>query len=78
MAKYALLEATLNPRGELLSNLHFGVIFIGSERKTWEELRACASELRNVDFFESISTPFARGIDPETGFIMVYRIQRLD
>lgn len=74
---YALLVATLTPEGHLLSNLHVEVDCIGSEKDVWNEFYKRAEELYDVDLFDSVSAPFARGIDPITGFIKVYRIQRI-
>ena len=74
---YALLVATLTKDGRLLSNIHFNVDYIGRENDTWQEFYKRANELYDVDLFDSISAPFARGVDPESGFIKVYRIQYL-
>lgn len=74
---YALLSATLTTDGHLLSNIHFEINYIGNERNVWREFYRRAEELGNVDLFDSISAPFARGIDPEYGFVKVYRIQRI-
>ena len=74
---YALLVATLTKDGRLLSNIHFDVDYIGGENDTWQEFYKRANELYDVDLFDSISAPFARGVDPESGFIKVYRIQRI-
>ena len=73
----ALLVATLTNDGRLLSNLHFDVDYIGGEKDTWREFYKRANELYNVDLFDSVSAPVARGVDPESGFIKVYRIQYL-
>ena len=74
---YALLSATLTTDGQLLSNLHFEINYIGNERNVWNEFYRRAKKLGDVDLFDSISAPFARGIDPKYGFVKVYRIQRI-
>jgi len=74
----ALLVVTLTDDGHLLSNIHFDIDFIGAEDVVWKEFYKRANELYDVDLFDSISAPFARGVDPESGFIKVYRIQFLN
>lgn len=73
---YALLVAVLTADGALLSNLHFEIDYIGGYTDVWKEFYKRADELKDVDVFDSISAPFARGIG-EHGFIYVYRIQRI-
>ena len=77
MNECALLVATLTHDGKLLSNLHFGICYIGSEEDVWNEFYQRAGDLVNVDLFDSVSAPFARGIN-ENGFTEVYRIQHID
>lgn len=74
----ALLVVTLTDDGRLLSNIHFDIDYIGREDDVWQEFYKRANELYDVDLFDSISAPFAKGIDPESGFIKVYRIQFLN
>ena len=74
----ALLVVTLTDDGRLLSNLHFEIDYIGREYDVWQEFYKRANELYDVDLFDSISAPFAKGVDPESGFIKVYRIQFLN
>lgn len=71
----ALLKARLTNDGHLLSNLHFEILCIGKEREIWDEFYRCARELYNVDVFDNPNAPTARGIEPEYGFVDVYRIQ---
>ena len=74
----ALLVVTLTDDGLLLSNIHFDIDYIGGESDVWQEFYKRANELYNLDLFDSISAPFARGVDPESGFVKVYRIQFLN
>ena len=74
----ALLVVTLTDDGRLLSNIHFDIDYIGREDDVWQEFYKRANELYDVDLFDSISAPFAKGVDPESGFIKVYRIQFLN
>ena len=73
----ALLVVTLTDDGRLLSNIHFDIDYIGREDDVWQEFYKRANELYDVDLFDSISAPFAKGVDPESGFVKVYRIQFL-
>lgn len=75
---FALLVATLTKDGHLLSNLHFEIDCIGNERYVWSEFYKRADGLHYVDLFDSISAPFARGVNPESGFVEVYRIQQIN
>ena len=73
---YALLVAVLTANGELLSNLHFEIDYIGGEKDVWKEFFERADELKDVDVFDSLTSPFARGIGKH-GFVYVYRIHRI-
>ena len=75
--KWALLRATLTPSGLLLSNVHFEVVYIGSENAVWKKFYEYAYQLENVDIMDPPSVMTARGIDPEYGFEIVYRTQRI-
>lgn len=76
--KYALVIAVLNPEnGSLLSDLHFGIAYIGNYPNVKKAFRTYISELVDVHIKDPVADReySARGINPQSGMIEIYRIE---
>ena len=76
---YALVVAVLNPEnGSLLSDLHFGVAYIGKYPIVKKAFDLYVSELVDVQKNQPVNREYsARGINPKSGMIEVYRLDSI-
>lgn len=75
--RYALVMAVLNPvNGALLSDLHFGIVYISQYPNIKKAFNLYVSELVDVQINDPVDRRYsARGINPQSGMIEVYRIE---
>ena len=76
---YALVVAVLNPEnGSLLSDLHLGVAYIDKYPIVKKAFDLYVSELVDVQKNQPVNREYsARGINPQSGMIEVYKIERV-
>lgn len=76
---YALVMAVLNPRnGALFSDLHFGIVYINKYPNIKKAFNMYVSELVDVQINDNVNREYsARGINPQSGMIEVYRIESI-